>query len=85
MACVQVDGCDLGDCHRAARWYMYREYVAAAFGYLGRGNRVTLPECVTSAIRDTFRAPGCNCPVGTGYGNIAQCLTHGYTGHRDAA
>lgn len=71
---------DLGDLHRAARWFMYRTFVAAQYGYLGKGCRVRIPLCVVAAIRCRFPAPGCNCTPAA----IAACRTHGYVGHRDA-
>ena len=48
---------DLGDLHRAARWFMYRTFVAAQYGYLGKGVRVRIPLCVVAAIRCRFPAP----------------------------
>lgn len=74
-----------GELRRAARYYMYRQYVSVAYGHLGRGVRVRIPLCVVETIRDTFRAPGCDsrsCPKG---GPLAACTRHGYTGHRDGA
>ena len=71
---------DLGDLHRAARWFMYRTFVAAQYGYLGQGVRVRIPLCVVAAIRCRFPAPGCDCVPAA----IATCQTHGYVGHRDA-
>ena len=71
---------DLGDLHRAARWFMYRTFVAAQYGYLGKGCRVRIPLCVVAAIRCRFPAPGCDCTPAA----IATCHTHGYVGHRDA-
>ena len=49
--------------HRAARKHMYRTYVAARFGYLGRGVRVRLPDCVVAAIRSRYRIPTCECSL----------------------
>ncbi len=72
---------DLNDLHRAARWFMYRTFVAASYGTLGRGCRVRIPLCVVAAIRCRYRASGCDC----GPEAIATCTAHGYTGHREAA
>ena len=69
----------LADSHRAARWFMYRTFVAAQYGRLGAGVRVRIPDCVIAAIRSRYPAPNCDCAVA----QIAHCQTHGYTGHRD--
>ena len=69
----------LADSRRAARWFMYRTFVAAKYGHLGAGVRVRIPDCVIAAIRSRYRDPACNCAVK----DIAQCQQHGYTGHRD--
>jgi hypothetical protein len=68
---------------RAARYYMYRKWVAIKFDNipLGKGNRVRIPPCVVEAIRDSFREPGCKCALG---GPLYACKKHGYTGHREA-
>ena len=65
--------------HRSARFFMYRAFVAAQYGYLGAGNRVRIPLCVVAAIRARYRAPGCDCPTR----NLATCSAHGYVGHKD--
>ena len=65
--------------HRSARWFMYRAFVAAKYGHLGKGNRVRIPLCVVGAIRSRYRAPGCDCTASA----IAMCTTHGYTGHKE--
>lgn len=65
--------------HRQARWFMYREYVAAHWGHLGRGVRVCLPDCVVAAIRSRYRASGCECQLA----QLAGCSSHGYVGFRD--
>ena len=62
--------------HRAARKAIYRKYIAAAYGYLGKGVRVQLPDCAVAAIRCQFRAPGCHCAPR----DIVSCSTHGYVG-----
>jgi hypothetical protein len=49
---------------RAARYFMYRKWVYHAHGPMGKGNRVRLPPCVVELIRDRFREPGCDCPMG---------------------
>lgn len=71
------------DVRRAARYFMYRKWVANKFDNipLGKGNRVRIPPCVIECIRDNFREPGCTCPKG---GALANCKDHGYTGHREA-
>jgi len=43
---------------------MYRKWVYHAHGPMGKGNRVRLPPCVVELIRDRFREPGCDCPMG---------------------
>lgn len=68
-------------CRKAARYYMYRQWVGEKWGKLGRGNRIRIPPCVVEYIRNCFREPGCECPMG---GALFACVTHGYTGHRDA-
>ena len=65
--------------HRAARFFMYRTFVAAKYGYLGQGNRVKIPDCVIAAIRSRYRAAGCDCAVAA----LASCRIHGYTGHKE--
>jgi len=74
---------DLNTLHRAARWFMYRTYVAATYGMLGQGCRVRIPLCVVAAIRSryVYRAVECDC----GPEAIATCSKHGYTGHSEAA
>ena len=64
--------------HRSARYYLYREYVRAAFGFLGRRKRIRIPPCVVEYIRDKLREPGCKCKLG---GALYACKQ--YTGHRD--
>mmetsp|Transcript_1612 Transcript_1612/g.3813 ORF Transcript_1612/g.3813 Transcript_1612/m.3813 type:complete len:266 (-) Transcript_1612:104-901(-) len=71
-----------GNGRRAARYFMYRKFVFAQYGYLGAGKRMRIPPCVIEFIRHQFREPGCNCPKG---GALAQCTEHGYVGHRDVA
>ena len=65
--------------HRAARKHMYRTYVAARFGYLGRGIRVRLPDCVVAAIRSRYRIPTCECSLDA----IVSCDC-GYSGFKEA-
>ena len=79
----EEDGDPHGIARRAARYYMYRKWVAIKFDNipLGKGNRVRIPPCVVEAIRDLFREPGCECALG---GPLYACKKHGYTGHRDA-
>ena len=74
------DGSDEEMLHRAARWKIYRMFVAAAYGFLGKGSRVRISHCVISAIRYRFPQPMCNCAPK----DIATCTLHGYVGHRDA-
>ena len=40
-----------------ARRQLYRHYVVAAHGVLGRGNRVVVPSCVRDFIRSLFPDP----------------------------
>jgi len=65
---------------RAARYYMYRKYVFAAHGLLGKRVRIRIPPCVIQAIRFRFPQPGCDCAQGV----IHLCTEHGYVGHREA-
>ena len=72
---------------RAARYFMYRKWVYHAHGPMSKGNRVRLPPCVVELIRDRFREPGCDCPMGGPlYGIVGgDCGGgHGYKGHRAA-
>ena len=78
MGDPEGDG-DYEQAHRSARFFMYRAFVAAQYGYLGAGNRVRIPLCVVAAIRARYRAPGCDCPTR----NLATCSAHGYVGHKD--
>ena len=41
----------------AARFQLYRQYVLAVHGVLGRGNRVVVPSCVRDFIRSLFPDP----------------------------
>ena len=66
---------------RAARYFLYRKWVYATHGPLGKGNRIRLPPCVVEYIRDRFREPGCDCALG---GPLFRCTSHGYVGHRAA-
>ena len=69
---------------KSARYLLYRRWVGEKWGFLGRGKRIRIPPCVIETIRDLFREPGCTaetCPMG---GALANCVMHGYTGHRDA-
>ena len=40
-----------------ARRTLYRNYIGAVHGYLGRGNRVAVPVCVRNLIREMFPDP----------------------------
>jgi hypothetical protein len=73
-----AEGHDLEVTRRHARWFMYRTFVAHRYGYLGKGVRVTLPNCVIAEIRSRFRAPDCDCA----WDALATCTEHGYRGHR---
>ena len=66
---------------RAARYQMYRKWVFARYGKLGRSIRIRIPPCVVEQIRNRFREPGCHCRLG---GELFACRAHGYVGHRDA-
>lgn len=68
-----------GDARRAARYFLYRKWVYAAFGFLGKGKRIRIPPCVVEHIRSRFREPGCECALG---GPLYNCRD--YTGHRSA-
>ena len=57
---------------------MYRKWVYAAYGALGKGNRIRIPRCVVEYIRNRFREPGCECALG---GPLYACRD--YTGHRE--
>ena len=75
-----ADGFDEEATLRSARWYMYRMYVAHAFGFLGAGVRVRIPDCVVATIRARYRAPGCTCALAAlGPGT---CCNR-YRGHKD--
>ena len=37
-----------------ARRMLYRSYIRAVHGFLGKGNRVRVPPCVRSLIREMF-------------------------------
>ena len=70
---------------RAARYYLYRKWVFAVHGRLGKGVRVRIPPCVVELIRARYREPGCRCPMNGGRGGgLYECTVHGYTGHREA-
>ena len=73
-----ADGFDEEITLRGARWYMYRAFVAHKYGYLGRGVRVRIPDCVIASIRSRYRAPGCECNLR----DIVTCTL--YRGHRDS-
>lgn len=77
---VEDGDVDVAALHRAARWHMYRTFVAAMYGYLGQGVRVRISHCVIAAIRCRYRAPQCDCAPN----DIATCAVHGYVGHREA-
>ena len=59
QAQLVTDEEELGDPHgnarRAARYYLYRKWVYAAFGFLGKGKRIRIPPCVVEHIRNRFR------------------------------
>ena len=79
-----TDGFDEEATYRGARWFMYRTFVAKQFGYLGKGVRVRIPNCVIAAIRSRYPAPGCVCNTD----DIIACKCGGkgaslYRGHRD--
>ena len=81
-----ADGFDEEATYRGARWFMYRTFVAHQFGYLGKGVRVRIPDCVVAAIRTRYPAPGCTCDVR----DVMACKCSGgdgslYRGHRDKA
>jgi hypothetical protein len=76
----EAEGGELAELRRAARYIMYRKYVAASDGYLGKHVRVRIPLCVIREIRMAFPAPGCNCKGLA----LAECTQHGYTGHKDS-
>jgi len=71
---------DIEALHKQARWHMYRTFVAAQYGFLGKGCRVRIALCVISAIRCRYRAPACDCEPR----DIATCQLHGYVGHRES-
>ena len=56
-----ADGYDPALTYRQARWFFYRQYVFLAHGYLGKGNRVRIPDCVVAAIRARYPDPQCTC------------------------
>jgi hypothetical protein len=63
---------------KSARFFMYRAFVAAKYGHLGKGNRVRIPECVVAVIRMRFRSPECDCDASA----IGRCSAHGHTGYQ---
>ena len=65
---------------KGARYFMYRTFVAAKYGYLGPGLRYKLPDCVVAAIRSRYRALACDCDT---VRDLAACTEHGYTGYRE--
>lgn len=79
---AEGEGLD-ADLRRAARYYMYRKWVAMKCDNipLGKGVRIRIPLCVVECIRDHFREPGCYCVLG---GPLYNCRDHGYKGHREA-
>ena len=48
------DVMDVGIPPNTARRSLYRTYIGAVHGYLGRGNRVVVPICVRDFIREIF-------------------------------
>lgn len=79
------DGPPSSEKRRAARYFLYRKWVYATHGTLGKHNRVRVPPCVVEYIRDRYREIGCTattCPKG---GPLYRCSQHGYTGHRAAS
>jgi len=76
----ETEGGELAEPRRAARYMMYRKFVAAGHGHLGQHIRVRIPLCVIREIRMAFPAPGCNCKGLA----LAECTQHGYTGHKDS-
>ena len=40
-----------------ARRLLYRSYIGAAYGHLGRENRVLVPVCIRDFIREIFPDP----------------------------
>ena len=48
------DVMDAGILPNTARRTLYRTYIGAVHGYLGRGNRVVVPICVRDFIREIF-------------------------------
>ena len=75
-------GLDPEATHRSARWFCYRTYVAAKYGYLGKGVRVRIPDCAIAEIRMRYRAPACAAGCMCDATAIVSC-PH-YRGHRDA-
>ena len=74
------EGCEDSATLRAARWYMYRLFVARQYGHLGQHVRVRIPDCAVAAIRSRYRAPGCTC---IGMRALAACTAHGYVGYKE--
>ena len=71
----------VAEVRRAARYQMYRKWVYARYGKLGKGIRIRVPPCVVEHIRARFREPNCKCKLG---GELFRCTEHGYVGHHDA-
>ena len=51
------DAIDVGTPPNTARRTLYRNYIGAVHGYLGRNNRVVVPVCVRDLIRKMFPDP----------------------------
>ena len=49
-----------GISNREIRYALYRDATTFISGYLGKGNRKELPDCVVCKIRDSYPAEGGN-------------------------
>lgn len=54
---AEVDGRDIGETNRQFRYAAYRNFVMWQYGILGPGNRVVLPSCCVTRVRNAYPDP----------------------------